>query len=157
MTPSMRNIPPTNDPVWNDGHEQSPPPPVYRVHHHYRRQKAQYTPPTPTRHNCRVASRRRLRCEHKFATSSRQLPTDSVDNLETEYSGLTIREFRSILITLSAITSLCRHLSPTSIAQQYRKLQTGSRLPTCAFTPPTRRNSTSLSTNLSRLVDTVTN
>ena len=31
---------------------------------------AQYTPPTPTRRNCRVASRRR--CEHEFATSWRQ-------------------------------------------------------------------------------------
>ena len=37
--------------------------------------KAQYTP--PTRRNCRVASRRRWRCEHKFATSSRRLPMDS--------------------------------------------------------------------------------
>jgi len=43
--------------------------------------KAQYTPPTPTRQNCRVSSRRR--CVHEFATSSRRLPTDSVDNLET--------------------------------------------------------------------------
>ena len=31
---------------------------------------AQYTPPTPTRRNCRVASRRR--CVHEFATSWRQ-------------------------------------------------------------------------------------
>ena len=31
---------------------------------------AQYTPPTSTRRNCRVASRRR--CEHEFATSWRQ-------------------------------------------------------------------------------------
>ena len=38
--------------------------------------KAQYTPPTPTRRNCRVASRRR--CVHEFATSSRRLSTDSV-------------------------------------------------------------------------------
>jgi len=44
---------------------------------------AQYTPPTPTRRNCFVASRRRRRCVHEFATSSRRLPTDSVDNLET--------------------------------------------------------------------------
>ena len=40
---------------------------------------AQYTPPTPTRWNCRVASRRsRRRCVHEFATSSRRLPTDSL-------------------------------------------------------------------------------
>ena len=51
----------------------------------------------------------------------------------------------------SKMTPLCRHLSPTSIAQQ----QTGSRLPTGAFTPPTRRNSTSLLANLFRLVETV--
>ena len=33
--------------------------------------KAQYTPPTPTRRNCRVSSRLRRRCVHEFATSSR--------------------------------------------------------------------------------------
>ena len=32
--------------------------------------RAQYTPPTPTRRNCRVSSRRR--CVHEFATSWRQ-------------------------------------------------------------------------------------
>ena len=41
----------------------------------YKWTKAQYTPPTPTRRNCRVSSRRR--CVHEFATSSRRLPTDS--------------------------------------------------------------------------------
>ena len=44
---------------------------------------AQYTPPTPTRRNCFVASRRRRRCVHEFTTSSRRLPTDSVHNFET--------------------------------------------------------------------------
>jgi len=39
------------------------------------------------------------------------VPTDSVDNLETEHNGLTIGEFWSILITFSTMTSLCRHLS----------------------------------------------
>jgi len=38
--------------------------------------KAQYTPPTLTRRNCFVASRRRRR-RTEFATSSRRLPTDS--------------------------------------------------------------------------------
>ena len=38
---------------------------------------AWYTP--PTRRNCLVGSR----CVHEFATSSRRLPTDSIDNLET--------------------------------------------------------------------------
>jgi len=42
---------------------------------------AQYTP--PTLRNCLVASRRRWRCVHEFATSSRRLPTDSIDNLKT--------------------------------------------------------------------------
>ena len=37
--------------------------------------KAQYTPPTPTRRNCFVASCRRRRWVHEFATSSRRLPT----------------------------------------------------------------------------------
>jgi len=37
-------------------------------------------------------------------------------------------------------TSLCRHLSPTSISQQHRKLSTGSRLTMGAFTPSTYRN-----------------
>jgi len=50
--------------------------------------KAQYTPPTPMRLCCGVESCRRRLCETKFATSSRRLPTDSVDNLETEHSGL---------------------------------------------------------------------
>jgi len=43
---------------------------------------AQYTPPTPTRRNCFVASTSAVWTQ--FATSSRRLPTDSVDNLETD-------------------------------------------------------------------------
>jgi len=83
----------------------------------------QYTP--PTRLNCRAASRRRRRCVHEFATSSRRLPTDSVDNLETDCSdsiAVWLRAFWSTLITFTAMTSLCRHLSVTSIAQQHRNL-----------------------------------
>ena len=41
-----------------------------RVHLCHATDNAQYTPPTPTRQNCRVSSRRR--CVHEFATSSRQ-------------------------------------------------------------------------------------
>jgi len=70
----------------------------------------QYTPPTPTRLSCRVASRRR--CVHEFATSSRRLPTDSVDNVETDcwYSiAVWLPEFWSTLMTVSTMTSLCRH------------------------------------------------
>jgi len=43
---------------------------------------AQYTPPTPTRRNCFVASASAVWTQ--FATSSRRQPTDSVDNLETD-------------------------------------------------------------------------
>ena len=43
---------------------------------------AQYTPPTPTRRNCFVASAWAVWTE--FATISWRLPTDSVDNLETD-------------------------------------------------------------------------
>jgi len=66
----------------------------------YRETKREDTPPTPTRLNCRVS-----RCVPspsavwtEFATSSRRLPTDSVDNSETEHNGLTtVREIWSIL------------------------------------------------------------
>jgi len=43
---------------------------------------AQFTPLTPTRRNCFVASVSAVWTQ--FATSSRRLPTDSVDNLETD-------------------------------------------------------------------------
>jgi len=61
----------------------------------------------------------------EFATSSRRPPTDSVDNLETDQTNsiaVYLREVWPILITFSTTTSLCCHLSPTSIAQQYRIL-----------------------------------
>jgi len=41
-------------------------------------------PNTHRRRDETVLSRRRRRCEHEFATSSRRLPTDSVDNLEAD-------------------------------------------------------------------------
>jgi len=53
----------------------------------------------------------------QFATSSRRLPTDSVDNLETGQTdsvAVWLREFWSILITFSTMTSLCRHFSLNS-------------------------------------------
>jgi len=59
------------------------------------------------------------------------------------------------------MTSLWRHFPLTSIAYDWRrKLETGSRLTTGAYTPPTRRNWTSLSANCSdssKLVETVAN
>ena len=76
----------------------------------------QYTP--PTRLNCLAASRRRRLCVglHEFVTSSRRLPTDSIDNLETDCWDVAVwlREFWSILIIFSTMTSLCCHLSPTA-------------------------------------------
>ena len=53
----------------------------------------QYTPPTPTRRNCFVASASAVWTQ--FATSSRRLPTDSVD-LETDQTdsiAVWLREF----------------------------------------------------------------
>jgi len=87
---------------------------------------AQYTPPTPTRFNCQVASPRRRRCEQNSQLAHDDCrPTDSVDSLETDQTDSVAvwqRKFWSILITFSPMTSLCRHLTPTSAAQQYRKL-----------------------------------
>jgi len=84
--------------------------PACRLVHH----QITYTPPTPTRLNCRVASASAVCSE--FATSSRRLPTDSVDNLETGHSGLTTWIFIDTDNFFSTMTSLCRHLSPISIA-----------------------------------------
>jgi len=56
----------------------------------------------------------------EFATSSRRLTTDSVDNLktdQTDFIAIRLREFWSIMITFLTMTSSCRHLSPTSIVQ----------------------------------------
>jgi len=62
------------------------------------------------RDETRVASRRRRRCElwTQVETSSRRLPTDSVDNLETgqiDSIAVWLREFWSILITFSTMTT----------------------------------------------------
>ena len=73
---------------------------------------AQYTP--PTRLNCRVASRRVASAVWiQFATSSRWLPTDSVDNLETGQTdpiAVWLREFWWILITFSTMTTIMSSL-----------------------------------------------
>jgi len=77
--------------------------------------------------------------------SSRRLPMDSIDNLETgETDSVAVwqLEFWSILITFSTMTSLCRQLSSTTISHQHRKLYTESRLPTAVFIAPTRLNPT---------------
>ena len=69
---------------------------------------AQYIPPTPTRRNRFVASASAVWTQ--FATSSRRLPTDSVDNLETDQADSIAFDYTIlILITFSTMTSLCRH------------------------------------------------
>jgi len=106
--------------------------------------KAQYTPPTLTRRNCRVASRQW--CVHEFATSSRRLPTDSAitycchkstnlsskssdqtDSMHFTYFYTCIREFFYNFFNNDVITS--------SLSTGNCKLLTG------VFIPLTRRNS----------------
>jgi len=71
-------------------------------------------------------------------------------------------------VVVASASAMCTH--PSTVVTQFtilqpicdwcRKLETGSRLTTGAFTPPTPRNSTSLSANCSdssRLVETVAN
>jgi len=58
---------------------------------------------------------RRIGGVNRIRNYSVRLPTDSVDNLEAEH-------FIDIDAFFSTMTSLRRHLSPTSIAQQHRKL-----------------------------------
>ena len=98
----------------------------WREPHRSRSVLYQYTPPTPARLNCRVASRRR--CVHEFATSSGRLPTDLVDNLETGQTdsiAVWLREFWSILINQGE--------------GDFFWLKLYLRIP---YTPPTRLNST---------------
>jgi len=61
----------------------------------------------------------------EFVTSSRRPPTDSVDNLETDQTdsiAAWLCGFWSTLTTFWTMTSLCRHLSPTTIARRHCKL-----------------------------------
>ena len=121
----------------------------------------------PTWLNCRVASRRRCK-SNSHLYSSRRLPTDSVDNLETDQSALTTWILIDIDNFLSTLASLCRHLSLTSITHQgqlghdYRRVRSHRRQDAtrlrcrqlCSdssrlspwlripYTPPTRLNST---------------
>ena len=83
---------------------------------------AQCTPPTQTRLSGQVVTSV-SEVWTQFATSSRRLPTDSVDSLETDQTdciAVWLREFCSILVTFSTMTSLRRHSWPTLIAQQHR-------------------------------------
>jgi len=100
----------------------------------------------------------------EFATSSRRLPTSADENLETEH----VENLSCPVEPSWVVSAVCTH--PSTVVTQFtilqpicdwcRKLETGSWLTTGAFTPPTPRNSTSLSANCSdssRLVETVAN
>jgi len=84
---------------------------------------AQYTPPTPTRRNCRVESRRRQRCEqNSHTTSSQRLPTGAY--------GCT------------SLTPKTRRNSTSLLANLSRLVETVAILLWIPYTPPTRLNST---------------
>jgi len=118
---------------------------------------AQYTPPTQL--NCRVESRRRSVLNSQLAH----------DDCRRKFGNWTCWEFiLSSWVELCCVGGVyapvgCRDPVYNSAAygcDWRRKLETGSRLTTGAFTPPTRRNSTSLSTNCSdssRRAETVAN
>ena len=119
----------------------------------------QYTPPTPTRRNCFVASRRR--CVHEFATSSRRLPTDLIDSLETgQTDSIAVWRTTWNLIdtdnffnSYDIMTSLLKKLSifiKIGVIKRYGVCLVSFKLVDrirrqsswIVFTPPTRRNST---------------
>ena len=89
---------------------------------------AQYTPPTPPRRNCRVASRRR--CVHEFATSWRQFrrvvgvntPVGSRDqNCKLAADGCVVRSNPSAVIANS-----CTHRrSRRDTTKQFRRVGVG--------------------------------
>jgi len=84
----------------------------------------------------------------EFATSSR-VATTADENLETEHV-----ENLSCRVELSCVggvyTPVVTQFTILQLICDWRiKLETGSRLTTGAFTPPTRRNLTSLSANCS--------
>jgi len=118
-----------------------------------------YFMPNTHRRRRRVASASTVCIE--FATSSRRLPTTADENLETEHVG-----------NLSCRVELCRRCVHTrrlcrdpvynSTAYMWLAQKIGNWVTTddWCVTPPTRRNSTSLSANCSdssRLVETVAN
>jgi len=78
-----------------------------------------YTPPTPRRLNCRVASRRRRRCEQNL-----QLAHNVCRWIQSTIWKVTKQTpWRFDYVEkFSTMASLWRHLSLTSIAQQHRKL-----------------------------------
>ena len=93
----------------------------------------------------------------EFATSSRRLSTKiwKLNMLEFILSSWVVS---AVCTRPSAVVTQFTILQP--ICDWRRKLGTGSRLTTGAFTQPTRRNSTSLSANCSdssRLIETVAN
>jgi len=79
----------------------------------------------------------------EFATSSRRLPT--------KIWKLNLLRIYPIELSRVELCWQCVHARwlSCSLCDWCRKLETGSRLTTGAFTPPTRRNSNSLSANCS--------
>ena len=92
--------------------------------------KAQYTPPTPTRRNCFVASRRRRRCVHEFATTA--------DGSAMQTHNAAIGRDPVTTADGRVHTDDTTKLSPTSCEFVY--------------TPPTRRDSIVLSRRRRRCV-----
>jgi len=100
------------------------------------------SPPTPMRLNCRVELSPRRRCEQNSQLAHddcRRIRSTISETDQTDSIAVWLRKFWSILITFLRMASLCRHLSPTSIAQSSGKLCTVF-LPTGAFIPSTRLN-----------------
>jgi len=79
--------------------------------------------------------------------------TTADENLETEHVANLSCRVESSRVVLAVCTRPSAVMIQFTILQGTcdcrRKLETGSRLATAAFTPPTRRNSTSLSANCS--------
>ena len=78
--------------------------------------QAQYTPPTPTRRNCRVSSRRRRRCVHEFATISRRhndVIVQKVINIYQNWCNQTLwslfGQFQNCRPNPSAVVTNCVH------------------------------------------------
>ena len=98
----------------------------------------------------------------EFATSSRRLPTKiwKLDMLRIYPVELSWVELCRRCVRARRLSWHSLKFCSVYVSDCGRKLETGSRLTTGAFTPPKRRNSTSLSANCSdssRLVETVAN
>jgi len=144
---------------WSSGRDS----PIYSWMYNW---DTRFTIPTLTYYTPNIHRRRRRRrdwtvelhrrCIHKFATSSRRLPTDSVDNLDTDCwdsVAVCLREFWSVdvffnndVIMLSIVTN---RTGNCKLGHDCRRVRSHRR--------HARHNSTSLLANVFRLVETVAN